>query len=257
MVDRSPGQSQVLTAEREAVLVAEARAGSPRAKHELIAAHQWLVRTVARRIIAQPSEDAIAEGTLALVEAFERYDPSFGTRFSTYAAHWVRAFVTRHALASRRMVGAPSTRAARRIYAGLARAERKLALTEAAPTAERIAAELGVTQHELEEVSLAHARDVSIGPGPEGHPDVDPPSSTASPEELFGHAEESMRVQQILALALSRLPDREQLIVRARQCEEESATLETLARALDLSRERVRQLERKALDQLGAELRAA
>lgn len=255
---RTPLEAPVLTADREGWLIEQARAGSASAKQELVSAHLRLVRVVARRVTPRPSEDALAEGTLGLVEAFERFDPSFGVRFSTYAAHWVRALVTRHVLANRRMVPAPSTRAARRVFAGLGRAERKLAATDPCPSAERIAAELGVTTGDVEEVvASARGRDVPIGPAREGCADVDPAADTDSPEDLVAHAEESARVAMALRDALARLPQRERQIVEARRYAEGSRTLDDLASELDLSRERVRQLERRALDRLGVELRGA
>ncbi len=255
---RTPTEAPVLTAEREQWLIAEARAGSASAKQELVSAHLRLVRVVARRVTPRPSEDALAEGTLTLVEAFERFDPSFGVRFSTYAAHWVRALVTRHVLANRRMVPAPSTRAARRVFAGLGRAERKLAASDPSPSAERIAAELGVTASDVEAVvASARGRDVPIGPTHEGSVDIDPPADTESPEDLVARAEESAMISRLLMSALARLPQRERQIVEARRYAEGSRTLDDLALELDLSRERVRQLERRALDRLGVELRGA
>jgi RNA polymerase sigma-32 factor len=255
---RSTTEAPVLTAEREGWLIAEARAGSASAKHELVSAHLRLVRVVARRVTPRPSEDALAEGTLGLLEAFERFDPSFGVRFSTYAAYWVRALVTRHVLANRRMVAAPGTRAARHVFAGLGRAERKLAAIDPSPSAERIAAELGVTAGDVEEVVLsARGRDVPIGTAREGSVEIDPPADEESPEDLFACAEESARVAHVLETALARLPERERHIVEARRRGEDGRTLEDLATELDLSRERVRQLERRALDRLGVELRGA
>jgi RNA polymerase sigma factor (sigma-70 family) len=251
-------EAPILTAEREAWLVTQARAGSSSAKRELVSAHLRLVRAIARRITPRPSEDALAEGTLALVEAFERFDPSFGVRFSTYASHWVRAHVTRHVLANRRIVGAPSTRAARRVLAGLGRAERKLSATDSSPSLERLAAEIGVAPSDVEEVvASTRGRDMPIGPSRDGTGEIDLPSETASPEELVGRAEESMRISRALQRALGRLPQRERHIVEARRYAEGSRTLDDLASELDLSRERVRQLERRALDRLGVELRGA
>ncbi len=255
---RTHVEAPILTAEREAWLIAQARTGCGKSKGELFSAHLRLVRSIARRVTPRPTEDAIAEGTLALVEALERFDPSIGVRFSTYAAHWVRALVTRHVLTNRRMVPAPSTRAARRVLAGLGRAERNLAATDSSPTAERIAAALGVTTADVEEVvASTRGRDVVIGPAPEGFADVDPASDSASPEELVASAEESARISRALSIALAHLTDRERHIVEARRYADDSRTLDDLAGELSLSRERVRQLERRALDRLGAELRAA
>jgi RNA polymerase sigma-32 factor len=255
---RTETEAPILSADREVWLIAQARAGSSSAKHELVSAHLRLVRSIARRVTPRPSEDVVAEGTLALLEAFERFDPSFGVRFSTYAGHWVRALVTRHVLANRRMVPAPSTRAARRVLAGMARAERKLSATDPTPSSERIAAELGVTALDVDEVvASTRGRDIPIGVSREGCADVDPAADTDSPEELVLRALDGARAGSALEAALALLPQRERHIIEARRCADEARTLEDLGTELALSRERVRQLERRALDRLGAELRRA
>jgi len=251
-------EAPVLSAAREAQLIAEARAGSDAAKQEIIAAHLRLVKRVARRISPRPTEDALAEGTLGLVEALARFDPNKGARFSTYAAHWVRALVTRHVLENRRIVTAPSTRAARRVFAGIGRTERRLAAVEPTPSVERIAAALSVGVADVEEVVTSmRARDVPVGVERAGSPEVDPRAETVSPEDAVAHAEEEARTTRAIARALARLPQRERVIVEARNLDDESRTLDDLAAELMLSRERVRQLERRALDRLGEELRGA
>ena len=251
-------EAPLLSAAREAQLIAEARAGSASAKQEIITSHLRLVKRVARRISPHPTEDALAEGTLGLVEALARFDPERGARFSTYAAHWVRALVTRHVLENRRIVRAPSTRAARRVFAGIGRTERSLAAVESTPTAERIARALSVSVADVEEVVTSmRARDVPVGPQRHGAPEIDLPTETASPEDAVAHAEESARTTRAIASALARLPARERVIVTARNLDDDSRTLDSLARELSVSRERVRQLERRARDRLGEELRGA
>lgn len=248
----------MLSAAREELLIAEARAGSASAKQEIITSHLRLVKRVARRISPRPTEDALAEGRLGLVEALARFDPEKGARFATYAAHWVRVLVTRHVLENRRIVHAPSTRAARRVFAGIGRTERRLAAFESTPSVERIAAALCVGVTDVEEVVTSmRARDVPVGPERSGAPEFDPRAETASPEDAVAHAEETANTTRAIANALARLPLRERVIVTARNLDDDSRTLDSLATELALSRERVRQLERRALDRLGVELRGA
>ena len=251
-------EAPMLSAAREAELIKRARAGSDSAKQEIITAHLRLVKRVARRITPRPSEDVLAEGTLGLVEALARFDPDKDARFSTYAAHWVRALVTRHVLANRRIVSAPDTRAARRVFAGIGRTERRLSAIESTPSAERIATALSVGVADVEEVVTSmRARDVPVGVERPGAPEMDPPTESASPEDAVARAEESAHTRYAIACALTRLPQRERLIVTARNLDDDSRTLDQLASELALSRERVRQLERRALDRIGMELRAA
>ena len=220
-------ETPVLSAAREAHLMAQARAGSASAKQEIITAHLRLVKRVARRISPRPTEDALAEGVLGLVEALARFDPDRGARFSTYAAHWVRALVTRHVLQNRRMVPAPGTRAARRVFAGIGRAERRLAADESTPSAERIAAALSVCVSDVEEVVTSmRARDVPVGVEHVGSPEIDPAADVASPEDAVAHAEDSAQTARAIARALALLPQRERFIVTARNLDDESRTLE-------------------------------
>lgn len=251
-------EAPILSAAREAELIARAREGSDAAKQEIVSAHLRLVKRIARRICPRPTEDTIAEGMLGLVEALDRFDPSKGARFSTYAAHWVRALVTQHVLENRRIVRAPNTRAARRVFARIGRTERRLAATEATPSVEQIAAELCVGVSDVEEVlTNMRARDVPVGVERYGMPEVDVPADGASPEDALVEAQSSARANSALHAALALLPARERTIVTARNLADDARTLEDLARELDLSRERVRQLERRALDRLGAELARA
>jgi RNA polymerase sigma-32 factor len=247
-----------LTPEREAFLVAQAQTGSDAAKREIVAAHLRMVHTIARRVTPKTSDDVLAEGTLGLVEALERFDPTVGARFSTYAAHWVRALVTRHVLANRRIVAAPSTRAARKVLAGLGRAERRLAAATSSPTAWEIADELGVGTSDVEEVlASVRARDLPIGPVTATTPSFEPASESDSPEDAVVRAEERSRAQRALSEAMAQLSERERRIVEARALADEARTLDDLAAELRISRERVRQIERRALERLEGQLRRA
>src|SRR5690606_24658987 len=115
-------------------------------------------------------DDLVAEGNLGLVEAVRRFDPAKQARFATYAAGWVRALVRRAALANRRIVGAPSTRNARRLLGTLRATQRRLAAhLGVPPTAEQVAAELGVTVEDVAMVEQALGGwDVSLAPREDG-----------------------------------------------------------------------------------------
>ena len=101
----------------------------PRALDALLVSHVRLVLSIAQKYRRHglPVDDLVAEGNLGLVEAARRFDRARGTRFSTYAAWWVRALIRRYTIANRRIVGAPSTRAARRLLSNLRETQRRLA----------------------------------------------------------------------------------------------------------------------------------
>jgi RNA polymerase sigma-32 factor len=248
----------LLDAETERRLAAEVQAGSAAALDRLLQAHLRLVRSLARRYegYGVPSEDLLGEGYLALVEAARRFDPERGARFATYAAWWVRAHLRSHTLDNRRIVGSPSTRAARRIFGRLRATER--ALTQQlgrTPTRDEVADALGVAPGDVEMVqsSLA-ARDVALG-AREGGRTIDLPDVAGQTPEQRVAQDELRRFQgQAVQRALTRLDAREREIVERRFLDDEPDTLARLGERLGLSRERVRQLERRAQDKLRSAL---
>ncbi|MFO0683411.1 MAG: sigma-70 family RNA polymerase sigma factor [Sandaracinus sp.] len=237
-----------LDPEREATLLTAAQAGDRNAQAELVLSHMRLVRAVARRVAPAPSEDTIAEGVLGLLEAIHRFDTTRGARLATYAAHWIRARVQRFVLANRGIVGAPDTRASRRVFGRLGRVQRELATRTSEPRLEELATALGVTERDVEGVlACLRNRDVPL----DGLSSATDLESTTSPEQTFGDAELAAARRRVIDRALSALPHRERHVLEARALADDAATLDQLAAALDLSRERVRQLETRALRRIG------
>lgn len=241
----------LLDAARERTLFLAAQSGDKAAHSELVCAHLRLVRGVARRVTHAPSEDVIAEGVVGLLEAIERFDPSRGCRLATYAAHWIRARVQRFVLANRGIVGSPDTRASRRVFGRLARVQRSLATRTSQPDVAEIAAEIGVLPSDVEGVMTAlRGRDVPIDTTHDAG--AEQPGSTAlGPEDTVADAEIAAARKRVIDGVLAALPARERRVVEARALAEDSATLDQLASTLDLSRERVRQLEVRALRRIG------
>lgn len=253
-------RSAYLSAEEESELVERMRRGDQRALSRLVLAHMRLVASVTGRYsrCGVARADLTSEGVLGLVEAARRFDPERGNRFGVYARWWVRAFVRRYAMANRRIVPAPSTRNGRRILWSLSSARNSIAQREGRPaTREELAAELGVTVDEVAMVEGAlSGRDVTIGTAP-GERDVDPPAHAPSPEELTAAREERRLDAERVASAVRSLPERERVIIRQRYLEPERRTLAELGDHLGLSRERVRQIEKKAHDRLRVKLATA
>jgi RNA polymerase sigma-32 factor len=255
MSDASPTQSAFLDlqrvcldATRERTLLRAAREGDRRAEAELVATHLRLVRAIARRTTASPSEDVIAEGTVGLIEAIRRFDLEREARLATYATHWIRAFVQRFVLANRGIVASPDTRASRRVFGRLGRAQRTLATRTATPTSEELAVEIGVQATDVESVLSSFARDASLdAPEPMHSPAV----CAETPEDRVADAELQRERRRVIERALCALPLRERRVIEARTLSDEVETLDRLANGLSLSRERVRQLEARALRRLG------
>jgi RNA polymerase sigma-32 factor len=233
------------------------RDDDPEAMDLLLASHLRLVVSIARKYSRQgvAPEDLIAEGNLGLVEAVRRFDLSRDIRFATYAAWWVRALVQRAALENRRVVGAPSTRAARRVMSRLRSTQARLHARDGAPpTREQVASALDVSVDDVAMVEAAlGARDVSLTPRDDGGA-LELATDQTSPEDEVADREALAWNRRVLREAIQRLAARERVIVEERLQEDDAPTLAQLGTKLGLSRERVRQLENGAHARLRAAL---
>lgn len=254
---RSANAAPMLDAQSEEELIRALRAGSKQALAQLLASHLRLVLATARRYSGNGIgiEDLVAEGNLGLVEAAQRFDTSRGTRFATYAAWWVRAFVRRYALANRRIVTAPSTRNARKLISSLRRTQQQLTHEQGRPPArEEVAEALGVS---YDDVAMMEAvlvnRDVPVGPHEDGTV-YDLVDHTRSPEDDAAEQEDEDLRRERIARALATLTERERKIVQRRILDDETATLSVLGCDMGLSRERVRQIEKRAQQKLRSAL---
>ena len=225
---------------------------------QLVEAHLGLVQRIANefRNTGPERDDLVQEGHLGLVIAARRFDPAKSARLATYASYWIRACMMETVVRSHGAVRVGTTRAQRRIFFGLGRARRELEGAGAAATPEALAERLGVPEDELEEMAVRlSGRDVSLdAPRRE---DGQPLSalfrgSDLSPEEMVSEAHDRQRRHEALTTALASLSPRERQILEARHLSEESPTLAELGERFGISRERVRQLEERALASLRA-----
>lgn len=225
----------------------------PVALNALLVSHLRLVLSIAQKYTGHgiSLEDLISEGNLGLVEAARRFDRSKGTRFSTYAAWWVRALVRRHTIGNRRIVSAPSTRNGRRLLSSLRKTQRAMAHELGrTPTRHEVAERLDVTPEEVAMVEAAlSGRDVVLGPTDDGQV-VDLPDGGATPEQEASANELRERNVRSVRKALEHLDPRERIIVEQRLLSEDKITLAHIGKHMGLSRERVRQIELRARQKL-------
>ncbi len=247
----------LLDARRERELLRRVHEGHDDAAfRELFESHLRLVVAIASRFARAGVSltELIAEGNLGLIEAAHRFDLSRSTRFATYAAWWIRARVRRFALGNRRVVGAPSTRAARSLLSRLRTVERQLVHELGrAPTREEIAAHVGASSTDVDMVEAAlSGRDVSLGAALDG---LDLADTRPTPEDEAVAAELAASRGRRVRAALETLDRREREIVTRRLVDDDAPTLTAIGATLGLSRERVRQLEERAKRKLRTILR--
>ncbi len=237
--------------------------GDEAALHELAAAHMRLVIALAAKFrhYGLPLADLIQEGHVGLLEAAARFEPEREVRFSTYATWWIRASIQDYILRNWSIVRGGTSSAQKALFFNLRRLRAKLSQNPAAggntSMFNTIALAIGVSPADVELMDTRlSGSDVSLNApiteGDSGQAErvdflVD---DKPLPDETVGDRIDADRRVTWLKQALLVLSERELRIVRERRLAEESATLESLGVRLGISKERVRQIENRAMEKL-------
>ena len=254
----------VLGRDEERELALRAEAGDADAAGRLIASHLRFVIKIARRYRGSglPMSDLIQEGTVGLIRAVRRFNPDRGVRLSTYAMWWIRSAIQDHVVHSWSLVRMGTTNAQKAMILRLRQVTAELiggAEGLSDDITARLAKSFGATANEVATLARRLASgDWSLdqpmaGPGGDGDQRtwMDCLASDApTPEQAVAEASERRFVSEIVGKALAMLPPREQLVIRKRYFEDVRQTFEAIGRELGVSKDRVRQLETRALAKL-------
>ncbi|MDN2579884.1 RNA polymerase factor sigma-32 [Aquibium sp. ELW1220] len=233
------------------------------ALHRITMAHMRLVISMATkfRYFGLPLSDLIQEGHVGLLEAAARFEPDREVRFSTYATWWIRASMQDYILRNWSIVRGGTSSAQKALFFNLRRLRARLAQgsepLRGAAVYKEIADAIGVS---VSDVALMDSRlsgpDTSLNAplsddGEAGSERMDFLVSDApTPDEVVTASVDDERRVLWLNRALSVLNDRELRIIRERRLRDEGATLESLGEKLGISKERVRQIENRAMQKL-------
>jgi RNA polymerase sigma-32 factor len=237
------------------------------ARNRIAMAHMRLVVSMAGKFrnFGLPLSDLVQEGYIGLLEAAARFEPERQVRFSTYASWWIRASVQDYVLRNWSIVRGGTSSAQKALFFNLRRLRARLARGDTRLTAEamhqEIAAAIGVSTADVRTMDARlSSSDISlqapISPNEgEGASRIDLLASEAPlPDEQAEGSIDGERRHHWLHSALGELNEREMKIIRARRLAENGATLEELGVLLGISKERVRQIENRALEKLKAVL---
>ncbi len=232
------------------------------ALNRIALAHMRLVIAMAGRFrhFGLPASDLIQEGHVGLLEAAARFDPERQVRFSTYAAWWIRASMQDFILRNWSIVRGGTSSAQKALFLNLRRLRARLAQERREASRQdiyiKVADALGVAVADVAAMDARlSASDTSLDAplaGEDGQSErMDFLVSDAPPpDEVAGKTIDDERRARWLGKALSTLNARELKIIRERRLSEEGATLEALGETLGISKERVRQIESRAIEKL-------
>ncbi|MBR3501618.1 MAG: RNA polymerase factor sigma-32 [Alphaproteobacteria bacterium] len=260
-------QFPILSEEQENQLIYDFKIkGDLQAAQKLITSHLRLAVKIALtyRRYGLPTADLISEANIGLMQAVKKFDTSKNVRLSTYAMLWIKAALNDFVLRSWSLVKIGTVAAQKKLFYNLGRIKARLGLydnKELAPSdVKQIAGELVVDEREVVEMNRRMGGDSSLNTAI-NHDDEKVEAidlladKTQNIEARLAQKQEAELKKQILNQALLKLNEREQYIVKNRMLTENPQTLDEIGARFNISRERVRQIEKRAFEKLSDEVK--
>jgi len=244
----------LLTHEEELKLARRIKKGDSRAKKKMVSANLRLVVNIAKRFsyTGVPMLDLIEEGNLGLMRAVKKYDYKKGYRFSTYAAWWIKQYIMRAIASQGKTIRVPVYMVETIIKYRKTIEELKHKLRKT-PTIGEIAKSMGVTVKKIREVSRAAqtqpaSLEAPIGEDAGRYLELIEDESAAAPDAKMSNLLRHERIEELLDKLEPR--DRKVLTMRFGLYNEKSRTLQEIAKRQKITKERVRQIENRAIKRL-------
>lgn len=243
--------------------------GDLAAAQKLITSHLRLAVKIALtyRRYGLPTADLISEANIGLMQAVKKFDINKNVRLSTYAILWIKAALNDFVLRSWSLVKIGTVAAQKKLFYNLGRIKARLGIYEnkelEPSVVKQIAQELVVDEKDVVEMNQRIGGDTSLNAAAHNNDDEQVEKidlladKTQNIEGRLEQKQEAEVRRKILQTCLAKLNDREQYIVKNRMLTDTPQTLEDIGAKFNISRERVRQIEKKAFEKLSAEVKAA